>query len=91
MTVPKLKEALGELGLPTNGLKAGLIDRLLAAHQIDAKKTAAEADTEERPHQRPRVDRSVRERIIELNGLKDDNLVTQEEYDATKKAILADL
>jgi len=83
MTVPKLREVLGKLGLDTSGLKSALLDRLLAAHESTT--------TQSRPRQRQRTERSVRERLLELSSLKEEGLVSQEEHDSKRHEILADL
>jgi len=88
MTVPALRTALQRLSLSTSGLKAALCDRLLAAQQSAPEESAPE---ESRPRQRQRTDRTVRERLLELQSLKDDELVSTEEYDTKRREILADL
>ena len=91
LTVPKLRAALQQLGLSTSGLKPALVDRLLAAQKKSDEDDESAAAEESRPRQRQRTERTAKERLLELSSLKEEGLVTQEEYEAKRRDILADL
>ena len=89
--VPKLRAALQELGLGTSGLKPTLVARLIEHQRANAPGHPSGTEDESRPRQRQRTERTVRERLLELSSLKEESLISQEEYDAKRREVLADL
>jgi len=52
---------------------------------------AGGSEAEARPAQRPRVERSVRERLVELKSLHDEGLISEANFEARQRVILDDM
>ena len=64
------------------------------ANAIDVDGPSGEAggsEAEARPAQRPRVERSVRERLVELKSLHEEGLISEANFEARQRVILDDM
>ncbi|EOD33766.1 hypothetical protein EMIHUDRAFT_229266 [Emiliania huxleyi CCMP1516] len=64
------------------------------ANAIDVDWPSGEAggsEAEARPAQRPRVERSVRERLVELKSLHEEGLISEANFEARQRVILDDM
>jgi len=64
------------------------------ANAIDVDGPSGEAggsEAEARPAQRPRVERSVRERLVELKSLHEEGLISEANFEARQHVILDDM